>query len=116
MTYQEYVNISIGIIAFFGSFVLKEVWSSLKSLQAVDKELIKDINKFEILMASDYVRKGDLDKSLETIINKLIKLEDFEVMIASKYAKREDVDTMAQRLLAKLDRIENKLDNKVDKQ
>jgi len=116
MTYQEYVNISIGVIAFFGSFVLKEVWGGLKSLQAVDKDMIKQINKFEVLMASDYVKKGDLDKSLETIITKLTKLEDFEVMIASKYAKREDVDVMAQRLLTKLDRIENKLDNKVDKQ
>ena len=38
-----------------------------------------------------------------------------EVLVAGHYAKREDVEKLSHALFAKLDRIEEKLDKKVDK-
>lgn len=43
------------------------------------------------------------------------KISDIEVLVAGDYAKREDVDRLGQALFAKLDRMENKIDQKVDK-
>lgn len=43
------------------------------------------------------------------------KHAEIEVLVAGHYAKREDVDKLGVALFAKLDRIEQKLDQKVDK-
>jgi len=43
------------------------------------------------------------------------KHAEIEVLVAGHYAKREDVDKLGAALFAKLDRIETKLDQKVDK-
>lgn len=115
MSYQEYVNILMGIVAFFGSWMLKEVWGSLKSLQNVDTDLISKLNTIEVLIASDYVKKNDLDKALNTIITKLEKLEDLEILISNEYAKKNDVSELGKAIFSKLDRIEEKLDKKADK-
>jgi len=115
MSYQEYVNILMGIVAFFGSWMLKEVWNSLKSLQIVDTDLIAKMNTIEVLIASDYVKKNDLDKALNTIITKLDKLEDLEILISNEYTKKSDVSELGKAIFSKLDRIEEKLDKKADK-
>lgn len=43
------------------------------------------------------------------------RLSRVEIFIAQRYATKEDVDRQLDILLAKLDRIEAKLDTKVDK-
>lgn len=43
------------------------------------------------------------------------KHAEIEVLVAGQYAKRDDVDKLGVALFAKLDRIEQKLDQKVDK-
>jgi hypothetical protein len=56
-----------------------------------------------------------LEKAMDTIIAKLDKLEELEVLLAAQYAKRDDVNEISKAIFAKLDRIEEKLDKKVDK-
>jgi len=44
-----------------------------------------------------------------------IKVQSVEVLVAGSYVKREDLDKLSSALFAKLDKIEAKLDSKVDK-
>ena len=43
------------------------------------------------------------------------KVQAIEVLVAGTYVKRDDMDKLGTALFAKLDRIEMKLDGKVDK-
>lgn len=43
------------------------------------------------------------------------KVQKIEVLVAGEYIKRSEMDKMYIALFSKLDRIENKLDGKVDK-
>jgi len=115
MTYQEVLNILLGTVSFFGGWVLKEIWTRLKELQTVDSALLEKLSKIEVIIASDYVRKNELEKAMDTIIAKLDKLEELEVLLADQYAKRDDVNDISKAIFAKLDRIEEKLDKKADK-
>ena len=43
------------------------------------------------------------------------KVGQIEVLVAGEYVKREEMERLATAIFAKLDRIESKLDSKVDK-
>jgi CHASE3 domain sensor protein len=43
------------------------------------------------------------------------KVAEIEVLVAGHYVKRDDLDQLSKAIFAKLDRIEDKLDGKVDK-
>lgn len=116
MSTQEYINILLGIVSFFGGWLLKEVWSSLKDLQRADKETTAKISSMEISMASEYVKKTELETILKAILSKLDKLENLELLMVDKYAKKEDVGKLGEAIFKKLDSIENKLDRKADKE
>jgi len=44
------------------------------------------------------------------------KVQQIEVLVAGTYVKREELDKIAAAIFTKLDRIEAKIDNKMDKQ
>ena len=46
--------------------------------------------------------------------NLVEKISAIEILVAGQYVKRMDLDAIARELFAKLDRIDGKLDNKVD--
>lgn len=55
-------------------------------------------------------------KSLRAADESLAKrVGEIEVLVAGTYAKREEVSDLGKAIFAKLDRIEGKLDGKVDK-
>lgn len=43
------------------------------------------------------------------------KVQQMEVLVAGSYVKKEDMQNLSEAIFRKLDRIENKLDGKVDK-
>jgi len=43
------------------------------------------------------------------------KMQKIEVLVAGVYVKKDDIDKLSNAIFAKLDRIEDKLDGKVDK-
>jgi len=58
----------------------------------------------------------DSVKELQITDTKLAdKVASIEVLVAGQYCKREDLEKMTTALFQKLDRIEDKLDSKVDK-
>lgn len=54
----------------------------------------------------------DLQKA-DTELTK--KTSEIEVLVAGAYVKKDDIDKLSNAIFAKLDRIEDKLDGKVDK-
>ena len=55
-------------------------------------------------------------KDLQKADNELTKkLGEIEVLVAGAYVKKEDLTDLSKAIFAKLDRIEDKLDGKVDK-
>ena len=67
-----------------GGWVLKGVHDAIEHLQITDSNLAMKVQEIEVLVAGNYVKRDDLDRSIAAIF-------------------------------LKLDRIENKLDMKVDK-
>jgi CHASE3 domain sensor protein len=55
-------------------------------------------------------------KDLQKADSELVKkVSEIEVLVAGAYVKRDDFNELSKALFSKLDRIEDKLDGKVDK-
>jgi outer membrane murein-binding lipoprotein Lpp len=92
---QTLLNLIVmGLCSLLG-FFLNQIWAAVKELQAKDAQLAKD-----------------LKESNDKVIEKMMTLE---ILVAGNYVRREDLDSKVTALFSKLDRIEDKLDNKVDK-
>lgn len=71
-------NIVMGVLSIVGTIVLflvTQTWNSIKTLQKQDEDLAEKINKIEILIASNYVKRIDFDNYTTVIFNKLDKIE-----------------------------------------
>jgi hypothetical protein len=85
---QELFNISVGIAGALGGWWMRVMWEALRELEKADRALVDRVAAIDLLVAGQYVRR-----------------DYFE-------SRMHDLSTA---LLTKLDRIENKLDLKVDK-
>jgi hypothetical protein len=59
--------------------------------------------------------KSNIDALHKADADLTIKVQSVEVLVAGSYVKRDDLDKLSSALFAKLDKIEAKLDSKVDK-
>ena len=59
--------------------------------------------------------KSSIDELRKADMGLTDKVQHIEVLVAGTYVKRDDMDKLGHALFAKLDKIEAKLDNKVDK-
>jgi hypothetical protein len=87
------------LMAGFGaaiSFILKVIWEGLRELQKCDLDITSRISQLQLLVAGEYVKKEDLERSTN------MQREYFEKSLTA--------------LFAKLDKIENKLDGKMDRE
>jgi len=84
MDSQDFINLALGAISFLGGWVVKNLQDSMKSLRDADERLT-------------------------------LKVQSIEVLVAGQYIKREDFDKTISALFTKLDRIEEKIDRKVDR-
>lgn len=88
MDAQTAFNILLGLSAFLGGWVLNSLRESIKSLQAADSQLADKVQHIEILVAGKYVQRDDMERLM---------------------------DKLSSTLFNKLDKIENKLDGKMDR-
>lgn len=73
---QTIINwIMAGFGTLFG-FLLNVGWQSLKDLHTAHKELTEKVGSMEVLVAGNYVKKEDFDRSLAAIFAKLDRIED----------------------------------------
>lgn len=76
------------MLAGFGGligFMLNMVWQAVKDLQVTDRELAEKVSSIEILVAGDYVRRSEFDKTVERLF---LKLDNIESKISGKVDKQ----------------------------
>lgn len=76
MDAQTAFNILLGLVAFLGGWVLNSLRESIKSLQKSDSELADKVQKIEVLVAGQYVKRDDMEKMSNAIFIKLDKIYD----------------------------------------
>jgi hypothetical protein len=74
--YQLLFNIAGGLAAFFGGWWMKVLHESIRDLQDGEKKLAEKVSSIEILVAGNYVKRDDFDKSVQAIFHKLDRIED----------------------------------------
>jgi hypothetical protein len=84
MDLQQAFNILIGFVMTGFGWFLNVAWSSLKSLQAQDRELADKVARIEVLVAGEYVKKDEFDRAIERLFD---KLDHIEMKIDSKADK-----------------------------
>lgn len=65
---------------------MKVLHESVRDLQEADKRLADKVSSIEILVAGNYVKRDDFDKSVQAIFHKLDRIED---KLDGKADKRE---------------------------
>ncbi len=73
---QTIVNwILTGLGTLLG-FLLNAVWQAVKDLQSADKQLADKVATIEILVAGEYVRKEDFERTIQRLFEKLDHMEE----------------------------------------
>ena len=115
MTTQEYVNILMGIVAFFGSYLFKNAMDRIKELETADAQNKLFMQQLELQLAGNYAKRTDVEKLNTDWFKRLNKLDELDKLIASSYVSKEDFTKSFEAVFKKLDKIEDKLDHKADK-
>ena len=76
MDYQLLFNIAGGLAAFLGGWWMKVLHESIRDLQDGEKKLAEKVSSIEILVAGNYVKRDDFDRSVQAIFHKLDRIED----------------------------------------
>jgi len=69
-------NIGIGLISTMMGWWLNNVWSALKELQSVDRELAEKVASIEVLVAGKYVTRDEFNMTLNQVFSKLDRIID----------------------------------------
>ena len=74
-TSQTLFNIVVSLCAMLGGWMLKSVQTSIDHLHKSDSDLATKIQSIEVLVAGNYVKRDDLDRSITAIFTKLDRIE-----------------------------------------
>ena len=75
MESQDLINVALGAISFLGGWVVKNLQDSMKSLQDADERLATKVQAIEVLVAVQYIKREDFDKTISALFTKLDKIE-----------------------------------------
>ena len=76
MDTQTMINTLLGLVAFLGGWIIRTMWQSIRDLQKTGADTAEKVQKIEVLVAGDYVRKDDLERKVDAIFVKLDKIHD----------------------------------------
>ena len=82
--YQVLFNLAATGIGFLFGWILNNLWTAVKELQATDKELAEKVGQIEVLVAGRYVTRDEFNATLNQVFTKLDTIRD----IVSKKADR----------------------------
>lgn len=68
---QQVVNFLFMGASALAGFVLNSVWNAVKDLQESDKEIAEKISSIEVLVAGNYVKREEFERSIQRIFEKL---------------------------------------------
>ena len=75
MEAQTFINILLGLCAFFGGIWVRGIADSMRDLKSADIDLAEKVQKIEILVAGDYVKREEIDKLTGALFTKLDRIE-----------------------------------------
>lgn len=75
MEAQWVINVALGIISFLGGWVVKNLQDSMKSLQDADERLATKVQSIEVLVAGQYIKREDFDRTIAALFAKLDKID-----------------------------------------
>lgn len=73
---QNLFNIMFSIIGLLGGWWMRVMWQSLSELHRQDAKLAEKVGSIEVLVAGQYVKRDDMDKTLSAMFIKLDRIED----------------------------------------
>lgn len=73
---QTIINWLLGGFGVLIGFLLNAVWQAVKELQESDKMLAEKVSSIEVLVAGDYIKRDDFNRTIEALFHKLDKIED----------------------------------------
>lgn len=73
---QFIFNLAIGLMATFGGWVIRSVHGAVKDLQLGDQALAEKVQAIELLVAGNYVQKGDMQRAMDALFSKLDRIEN----------------------------------------
>jgi hypothetical protein len=68
---QNLINTLITIVGAVFGWVLKVIWDAVKDLQHADDELVDKVNRIEVLVAGEYVKREDFRADMDRLFDKL---------------------------------------------
>lgn len=74
MDFQTGFNIAAGLAGFLGGWVLNSLKASIDQLHKADDALTDKVQRIEVLVAGEYVKRDDLDKLTAALFVKLDKI------------------------------------------
>ena len=82
---QNIINLLGGFISAIIGWLLKTLWQAVGDLQKSDVELADKVNRIEVLVAGEYVKRDEFQGALDRLF---IKLEQIESKIDRKADKQ----------------------------
>lgn len=73
---QNLFNIVIGVSGTLGGWWMKAMWEGLKDLQKADQRLTHEVAQLQILVAGQYMRREEFERTSQAIFVKLDRIED----------------------------------------
>ena len=85
--YQFFLNVVIGIVTFFGGWILKTFWNRMNDLEEEQQELwenhhddmkeqSKELNLLALSLPEKYVSKSDFDNLVKVVHHRFDRLEE----------------------------------------
>ena len=85
--FQFFLNVVIGILTFFGGWILKTFWNRMNDLEEEQQELYekqtedmkeqsKELNLLALSLPEKYVSKSDFDNLVKVVHHRFDRLEE----------------------------------------
>lgn len=74
--YQTLFNLVVGFLGVIGGWWLNAMWSSIKDLQVMDRDLAEKVGSIEVLVAGQYVTREEYTNTLNAIFVKLDRIQE----------------------------------------
>ena len=75
MDSQTFINAGLGLIAFMGGWILRNLQESMRSLRDSDEKLAIKVQAIEVLVAGTYIKREDFDKTTTALFAILDKID-----------------------------------------
>lgn len=72
---QNLINLLIAVVGSAFGWILKVIWDAVKDLQKADDQLIEKVNKIEVLVAGEYVKREDFRADMDRLFDKLDQID-----------------------------------------